>query len=77
LEEEKAVVAIQIGSIPMARQVTVHANPFGVLKDVIMPIRPSRFFHQVKHCDQFLLENPEQSNPLHESFATDLTCDLM
>jgi hypothetical protein len=60
LEEKKAVVGIQIGSIPMAQQVTLHENLFGVSKDIIVLIRPGRFFHQVKPCDKFLLENPEQ-----------------
>jgi hypothetical protein len=59
-EEEKAVVGIQVGSIPMVRQITVHENQFGVSKDNIVSIQPSRFFCQVKHCDKLLLENPEQ-----------------
>jgi hypothetical protein len=60
LEEETAAVGIQVDSNPMAQQITVHENLFGISKDVIMPIRSSMFFHQVKHCDKFLLENPEQ-----------------
>ncbi len=60
LEEEKAVVGIQVGSVPVVQQITVHENLLSVSKNVVMPVQPSRFLHQVKHCNEFLLENPEQ-----------------
>jgi hypothetical protein len=70
-EEEKAAIGIQVGSISI--QITVHENPFGISKDVIVPIRPSRFFVGSNIVIKFFWIIQSNSNQLHESSATDLT----
>ncbi len=45
-------------------EITMHDDPFCIPEDVGVPIRPSGFLGEVKHCDEALLENPKKFKPV-------------
>ncbi len=42
----------------------MHDDPFCIAEDISVPIRPGGLLGQIKHCDEALLEDPKEFEPV-------------